>query len=140
MSEKLSVEDIRHWLEANLGRGKITNPHAAKGRELPVKALGKAVGIHFVHLHAMRDERRPIGRRAQAALSHFIRDWENGLLEFGTGKQHRRFLIHRATPKPRGIRMAVSWDGGAKLTILPRPALNPRIPQFRDIFAGLAKK
>lgn len=140
MSEHLSVEDIRRWLEIHIWRGRVTNPHAAKGRELPVKALGKAVGIDFTRLRAMRDERRPIGKRAQASLSRFIRDWENGMLEFGTGKQHKRFLIHRATPKPRGIRMAVEWKNGAKLTILPRPAMNPRIPQFRDIFANLTKK
>lgn len=140
MIELLSIADIRRWLSVHLKRGEVKNPHAAKGRELPARAFAKAVGIHWTDLHAMRDGERPIGKRHQHNLTRFIRDWENGMLEFATGKWGKRTLVHRQTPKPKSLTFAVDWQRGAKLSILPRPAANPRIPQFRDLFAGLTKR
>lgn len=143
MTELLSTDDIRRWLNIHLKKGGTKNPHATIGRELPARAFAKAVGVHWTDLHRMRDGKIPIGKRAQRNLSRFIRDWENGWLEFGygTGRQRNtRLLIHRQTPKPRTMRMSVSWDKGAKLSILPRPAANPRIPALRDLFAGLTKR
>ncbi len=139
MTELLSKDDIRRWLALHIKRGEITDPGNHHGRELPVKALERAVAINYKELHGMRDGKVNIGRRHQAVLSRFIRDWENGLLEFGYGgvTGHKRILIHRETPRPRAMTMNVSWQAGAKLTIAPRPALNPRIPQFKDLFAGL---
>lgn len=143
MTDILSTADIRRFLNVHLKKGETKNPYAAIGRELPARAFAKAVAVHWTDLHRMRDGKIPIGQRARRNLSRFIRDWENGMLEFGygTGKYHSaRILIHRQTPKPRAITMAVSWDKGAKLSILPRPAANPRIPHFKDLFAGLTKR
>lgn len=143
--EHLSKDDIRRWLSLHIKKGEITEPGKHHGRELPQRALCRAVGIDNSDLHAMRDGKLSLGRRHVAVLSRFIRDWENGLLEFGRagkGNGHatmKRILIHRETPRPRAMTMNVSWKGGAKLTIAPRPALNPRIPQFKDLFQGLKR-
>ena len=146
MTDHLSLDDIRRWLSLHVKKGRVTVPSAHRGRELPTRALARAVGIHWTELHGMRDGKVNIGRRHRAVLSRFIRDWENGLLEFETlGKKggyaaSKRVLVHRATPRPRAMTMSVSWKDGAKLTIAPRPAANPRIPQFKDIFAGLKSR
>ncbi len=142
--DHLSKDDIRRFLLKALpkvagGKGQ-KNITASRGRELPPRAFARAVGIHWTTLNDMRDGKQPIGRRHQAVLSRFIRDWENGMLEFGFGKNQSRFLVHRQTPLPRAMTMSVRWQGGAKLVIAPRPAANPRLPSFKDIFADIAPR
>jgi hypothetical protein len=147
MIDVLSKDDIRKWLLANTRRGQVEfwkTKSAAEG--VPVMPLARVVGIHQSDIYKMAKGQIGITNREQARLSRFIRDWENGLLAFtepsygGRAGRNPSRLIHLKTPRPRAIRMSVSWDGGAKLTIAPRPTMNPRIPQFKDIFANLQEK
>lgn len=146
MIDALSLDDIRRWLRAAMPAGEVTVPGKTHGRDLPVKALARAVGIDRRDLYHMMRGHLAINGKQQARLTRFIRDWENGMLEFRiAGKAYghaarKMLLVHRQTPRPRAIRMSVDWRHGAKLTIAPRVAPNPRIPQFRDLFAGLTTR
>lgn len=146
MDDLLSVDDIRRWIAGQRrpdGKAKFWEDRG----DWSYVGFCRAVGVDVADMSLMADGRLKFPLRVQKRVSRFIRDWENGLLSFarvktrakGSGKQPMS-LIHLQTPKPRAIKMAVSWTRGAKLTITPRPAPNPRIPHFRDLFAVFKEK
>lgn len=138
MQDVLTITEIRAWLKKHFTGGSRTQVD----HELPMRAFCAATGLHDSNLYGVRDGTRKLDPKNRHRVSRFILDWEAGLLEFGRGGKtgRARFLIHRQTPKPRAMRLKVSWIGGAKLERVQVARHDPRIPMFRDIFAGLDKR
>ena len=147
MDDILSLDDIFRWIKGKRRPDKDAKFWEARG-DWSFIGFCRAVGVDESDMNHMAAGHFKMPLRVQKRVSRFIRDWENGLLTFvreprgnAKGAGHRKMVLrHLQVPKPRGMSMSVSWTKGPKLTIAPRPSPNPRIPQFRDLFANLQQK
>lgn len=137
--EVLSEDEIIAWLKRNFLRG-ARNLGKSDGGELPNRAFCRAVGLDDGDLsRIISGKEGPLKTRIRV-LSRFIRDWENGLLEFSyerrpghQGGKAMRVLKHLATPKRMPVKFTVELGQVARLRLSSKPAPTYRFPEFRSI-------
>lgn len=129
----LSIEELKRWCRRHTKRGQHKYRNE-KNRELAVHAFLRSLDWAEMEFYKWLNKGGSMPERVQRTMSKFVADWEAGYLEFTPWHSTTpRRLVRRETPKRR-TRLAVQFrEGGPVLSFLERPAVEPRMPAFRDL-------
>ena len=143
--ENYSDPELRAWLRRHIKRG--------RGQALGVEA--EFPSLEFVRLIRWKQQDlnewlndtaayvRPIPSHVRRRMLHFIRLWDDGMLDVirGTGRQHaRKIVVRRAEPKPMPMRLKVDI-AKRTLTFVPKRPPPVSLPGLRlksNVFDRLA--
>lgn len=150
----LSAKECLRWMRSKFWKKRKWNPRLNEGGELPYAAFCRAVKLDPGTVAHYLSGKDPIPKDRIGPLSRFIRDWENGLIEFtpkGTKLERRpdgrvllagpipRQMVHRDTPKKMPVIARVTFANGPKLSWVEKPRPAHRFPEFKDAFELIRK-
>lgn len=147
----LSTKECLSWMRGKFWKQKKWNPTKNRGGELPINAFCRVLKMARSDVHNMLTGKDPIPKSRHPIISRFIKDWENGMLEFDGGNYVKgrngmvpRYLVHRTEPAKRAPRMTIDLDFKRGVTPsirwIPKPKPNIRLPEFKDAFELMVKK
>jgi hypothetical protein len=135
--ENYSDPELRAWLRRHIKRGKGQHMGNDKDAEFPSLEFCRLIRWDQRDLNewinATAAYVRPIPPHVRRRMLHFIRLWDDGMLDVirGTGKQHaRKIVVRRAEPKPMPMRLKVDVST-RQLSFVPKRPPPVALPHLR---------